>query len=105
MAIAGLFDVPRQLQRCEDPVSASNNKLPAATLLSTLPAVTSWPGDGTDACIQLRADAVGAAVQQLLVTANATQKLPNQFRIGLGGGPRPELNGCLQRKGQAAREA
>jgi hypothetical protein len=74
-------------------VSANNNKLPAATLLGTLPAVTSWPGDGTDACIPLRADAVGAAVQQLLVTANATQKLPNQFRIGLGDGPRPELNG------------
>jgi hypothetical protein len=76
-----------------------------ATLLGTLPAVTSWPGDGTDACIPLRADAVGAAVQQLLVIANATQKLPNQFRIGLGDGPHPELNGCLQRKGQAAREA
>jgi Flp pilus assembly protein TadG len=62
---------------------ANSNKLPTSTLLSTLPAVTSCPSDGTDACIQLRADAVGSAVQQLLLTAATTQKLPNQFRVGL----------------------
>jgi Flp pilus assembly protein TadG len=45
--------------------------------------VTSCPTDGTNACIQLRADAVGYAVQQLLITANATEKINNQFRIGL----------------------
>jgi hypothetical protein len=45
--------------------------------------VTACSNPGTSACIQLRADAVGYAVQQLLVTANATAKVPNQFRIGL----------------------
>ena len=38
---------------------------------------------GTAACIQLRLDAVGYAVQQLIVTAQATQKYTHQFRIGL----------------------
>jgi Flp pilus assembly protein TadG len=50
---------------------------------SGIPAVSSCPTDGTDACIQLRADAVGYAVNQLFVTANATEKVANQFRIGL----------------------
>jgi Flp pilus assembly protein TadG len=45
--------------------------------------VTACSNPGTTACIQLRADAVGYAVQQLLVTANATAKVANQFRIGL----------------------
>lgn len=45
--------------------------------------VTSCPSDGTSACIQLRADAVGYAVTQLFITANATEKVTNQFRIGL----------------------
>lgn len=45
--------------------------------------VTSCPTDGTSACIQLRADAVGYAVTQLFVTANASAKVSNQFRIGL----------------------
>ena len=49
----------------------------------SLPAVTSCPTDGTSACIQLRADAVGYAVTQLLITANASAKVTNQFRIGL----------------------
>jgi Flp pilus assembly protein TadG len=38
---------------------------------------------GTAACIQLRLDAVGYAVQQLVTTAQATQKYTHQFRIGL----------------------
>ena len=38
---------------------------------------------GTSACIQLRLDAVGYAVQQLMQTAKATQKYTHQFRIGL----------------------
>lgn len=46
-------------------------------------AVTACSTPGTSACIQLRADAVGYAVQQLLVTANSTAKVTNQFRIGL----------------------
>jgi Flp pilus assembly protein TadG len=48
-----------------------------------MPAVSSCPTDGTDACIQLRLDAVGYAVNQLFVTANNTEKIANQFRIGL----------------------
>jgi Flp pilus assembly protein TadG len=49
----------------------------------SLPAVSSCPTDGTSACIQLRADAVGYAVNQLFITANASMKVTNQFRIGL----------------------
>jgi len=45
--------------------------------------VSACPTDGTSACIQLRADAVGYAVTQLFVTANASKKVTNQFRIGL----------------------
>jgi Flp pilus assembly protein TadG len=48
-----------------------------------LSAVSSCPTDGTDACIQLRLDAVGYAVNQLFITANNSEKLPQQFRIGL----------------------
>ena len=50
---------------------------------SSLASVSSCPTDGTANCIQLRADAVGYAVNQLFVTANATAKIQNQFRIGL----------------------
>jgi Flp pilus assembly protein TadG len=46
-------------------------------------AVSSCATPGTDSCIQLRADAVGYAVNQLFSTANATEKVANQFRIGL----------------------
>ena len=53
------------------------------SLYTTLTTVSSCPTDGTDACIQLRADAVGYAVNQLFNTANATAKVANQFRIGL----------------------
>jgi len=45
--------------------------------------VTSCPTDGTSACIQLRADAVGYAITQLFATANASVRVANQFRIGL----------------------
>lgn len=55
----------------------------SSSLPYSLPAVTSCPTDGTDACIQLRLDAVGYAVNQLFTTANATEKVANQFRIGL----------------------
>src|SRR6201995_3154745 len=53
------------------------------SLYSTLSQVSSCPTDGTDSCIQLRADAVGYAVTQLFVTANSTQTVSGQFRIGL----------------------
>jgi Flp pilus assembly protein TadG len=45
--------------------------------------VSNCPTPGTDACIQLRLDAVGYAVTQLLQTANNVEKITNQFRIGL----------------------
>ena len=48
-----------------------------------IPAASSCPTDGTDACIQLRADAVGYAVNQLFATANSKAVVANQFRIGL----------------------
>jgi Flp pilus assembly protein TadG len=52
----------------------------------SLPAATSCPTAGTDACIQLRLDAVGYAVTQLLLQAQSTEaktNVPNQFRVGL----------------------
>jgi Flp pilus assembly protein TadG len=48
-----------------------------------LPQASSCDTDGTDGCIQLRADAVGYALKQLFKTANNLEKVPNQFRIGL----------------------
>ncbi len=53
------------------------------SLYSALPTVSNCPTDGTDACIQLRLDAVGYAVNQLFITANNSEKVANQFRIGL----------------------
>ena len=52
---------------------------------SSLPAVSSCDTDGTANCIQLRADAVGYAVNQLFIVANDPQykKVPDQFKIGL----------------------
>src|SRR6202041_4201718 len=41
------------------------------------------PAPGPDGCIQLRLDAVGYAVPQLFITANASENVTNQFRIGL----------------------
>ncbi len=53
------------------------------SLYTNLSTVSSCATPGTDACIQLRLDAVGYAVNQLFVTANNSEKLPQQFRIGL----------------------
>lgn len=53
------------------------------SLYNSLPPVANCPTAGTDSCIQLRLDAVGYAVNQLFVTANGSEKLPQQFRIGL----------------------
>jgi Flp pilus assembly protein TadG len=53
------------------------------SLYNALPPVTSCPTAGTDACIQLRLDAVGMAVTQLLQLANSKQVISNQFRVGL----------------------
>jgi len=75
--------------------SGSPNSLLTGNTKSTansLTAVTSCPTAGTDACIQLRADAVGTAlnatvatqgIDGLFATANNAEKVPNQFRIGL----------------------
>jgi hypothetical protein len=53
------------------------------SLYTNLSTVSSCQTAGTDACIQLRLDAVGYAVNQLFSTANNSEKLPQQFRIGL----------------------
>ena len=62
------------------------------SLSNSLTAVTSCPTEGTDACIQLRADAVGTAmnatqaangVSGLFETANNSAVISQQFRIGL----------------------
>jgi Flp pilus assembly protein TadG len=53
------------------------------SLYTNLSTVSNCPSPGTDACIQLRLDAVGYAVNQLFVTAKNSEKLPQQFRIGL----------------------
>jgi hypothetical protein len=67
---------------------AGNSK----SMSNSLTAVTSCPTAGTDACIQLRADAVGMAlnatmaangVNGLFATANSAARVANQFRIGL----------------------
>jgi Flp pilus assembly protein TadG len=74
----------------KNPTTLKYQQLPS-TMISTLPnslytalpPVASCPTDGTDACIQLRLDAVGYAVNQLLATANNKEIVSNQFRIGL----------------------
>jgi Flp pilus assembly protein TadG len=45
--------------------------------------VSSCSNPGTSSCIQLRADAVGYAVTQLLTYANSNEKVPNQYQVGL----------------------
>ena len=45
--------------------------------------VTSCNTAGTTSCIQLRADAVGYAVNQLLTRAASSELVTNQFRVGL----------------------
>jgi Flp pilus assembly protein TadG len=66
-----------------NPGLPSSLTLPTSVGGAGLTAVSNCPTDGTDACIQLRLDAVGYAVNQLFITANSTAKVSNQFRIGL----------------------
>ena len=47
------------------------------------PQVSYCPTAGSNACIQLRTDAVAAAIQSLLQTAINTETIANQYRIGL----------------------
>ncbi len=65
------------------PTTITSATNPINSLNAALTPVANCPTDGTDACIQLRLDAVGYAVNQLFVTANNTAKISKQFRIGL----------------------
>jgi Flp pilus assembly protein TadG len=67
------------------PVSfaSGNNSANGLRVNWTNSQVSSCPNPGTTACIQLRADAVGYAVNQLLSTANSSEQVTNQFRVGL----------------------
>jgi Flp pilus assembly protein TadG len=50
------------------------------------PGVTACPNPGNSSCIQLRLDAVGYSISQLLITANAAEAqsgISNQYRVGL----------------------
>ena len=53
------------------------------SLYNALTPVSNCSSPGTDGCIQLRLDAVGYAVNQLLTTANSQEVVANQYRIGL----------------------
>jgi Flp pilus assembly protein TadG len=59
--------------------------LPGSITTKLGPMVSNCPSAGTDACVQLRLDAVGYAVSQLLQTATdpAYELIPNEFRVGL----------------------
>jgi len=66
--------------------SSGNNSNNGNTVNWTNTQVTSCPTAGTASCIQLRMDAVGYAVNQLLSTAATTESnsgVANQFRVGL----------------------
>jgi Flp pilus assembly protein TadG len=67
------------------PVSfaSGNNSANGLRVNWTNSQVTSCPNPGTGSCIQLRADAVGYAVNQLLSTANSSEQVTDQFRVGL----------------------
>ena len=77
------------LAKLNTALDGSPNSLVAgnsASLPYSLTAATSCPTAGTDACIQLRLDAVGYAVTQLISLAQYTEAKTNvtdQFRIGL----------------------
>jgi Flp pilus assembly protein TadG len=88
----GLKQVPglpdAMLSNLNNSMTGSNSLIAgnSKSLSYSLTAATSCPTAGTDACIQLRLDAVGYAVNQLLQYANQTEaqtNVPNQFRIGL----------------------
>jgi Flp pilus assembly protein TadG len=88
----GLKQVPglpdAMLANLNNSLSGTNSLITgnSKSLSYSLTPATSCPTDGTDACIQLRLDAVGYAVTQLLQQANLTEaqtNVTNQFRIGL----------------------
>ena len=67
------------------PVSGftGNNKVNGNQVNWANSQVASCSTAGTSSCIQLRADAVGYAVNALLSTAAASEQIANQFRVGL----------------------
>jgi len=84
--VPGLPDA--MLTNLNNSLSGSNSLITgnSSSLSYSLTAASSCPADGTDACIQLRLDAVGYAVTQLLSLAYNTEQstnVPNQFRVGL----------------------
>ena len=86
-AVPGLPDALRPGLTTNVAAGASNSLITGnpASLPYSVPAVSSCPTDGTDSCIQLRLDAVGFAVNQLLQKASdpTVEKVANQFRIGI----------------------
>jgi len=67
-------------------ITSGNNTSNGNKVNWTNTQVSNCPSPGTTSCIQLRADAVGYAVNQLLATAVATEQatgINNQFRVGL----------------------
>jgi hypothetical protein len=68
------------------PSSTNNNTVNGNNINWSNTPVSSCPTAGTTACIQLRADAVGYAVNALLSQATSTESstgISNQFRVGL----------------------
>ncbi len=63
--------------------SSGNNTVNGSNVNWSNTQVTSCPTAGTTSCIQLRADAVGYAVTQLLSVASSSEVVTNQFRVGL----------------------
>jgi Flp pilus assembly protein TadG len=66
--------------------SGTTNTTNGSSVNWTNPRVSSCSTAGTTSCIQLRADAVGYAVNQLLTTAATTEAndgITNQFQVGL----------------------
>jgi Flp pilus assembly protein TadG len=88
---------PAMLPNVTSNVSGGLNSLltgNANSMSNSLTAVTSCPTEGTDACIQLRADAVGTALNATVATQGVdglfavandpkNQQVSGQFRIGL----------------------
>jgi hypothetical protein len=67
-------------------ITSGTNSTNGSKVNWTNPQVSSCASPGTTSCIQLRLDAVGYAVNALLLKANSTEGqdgITNQFRVGL----------------------
>ena len=88
MSAAGYIPNPSPGGYCQGYIVSRLGTTPAT---GNGPFLTNWSNTpvtycqtpGTTACIQLRLDAVGYAVNQLLQTAAASEQVTNQFRVGL----------------------